>query len=210
MIQGGSSLGFNFKALQPIRVSRHQFGQNLNRDLTVQPRIARAIHLTHAARPQGRQNFILTESCTRGQGHESANYSPRENDFTETSSRSHNGRAFILIPPEAAKNLPRRARVARPGLVGANGRAGRSGSGSTSRWLASRRRGGFSCLLLPSADGRRWKLRGWFRPCGKVSRSLRGRTRSDDIATASATAASGESPCSTLLRRECLRGKESW
>ena len=52
-------------ALEPrdaIGIGREDIGKNLDRDVAVQPRIARAIHLAHATGPDGGEDFIWPET----------------------------------------------------------------------------------------------------------------------------------------------------
>src|SRR5262249_58468846 len=44
-------------------------GQDLDRDQAVEPRVARAIDLAHAARASGAENFVGTETGSGREGH---------------------------------------------------------------------------------------------------------------------------------------------
>jgi hypothetical protein len=70
MIQRGKYLRFTFEASEAVRIGSECLGQDLERDVAIQLRIARAIHLAHAARPEQAQDFICAKPCTRRQSHE--------------------------------------------------------------------------------------------------------------------------------------------
>ncbi len=70
MIQRGKSLRFTFEASEAVRIGSECLGQDLERDVAIQLRIARAIHLAHAARPEQAQDFVCAKPCTRRQSHE--------------------------------------------------------------------------------------------------------------------------------------------
>ena len=48
----------------------HAFGQHLDRDVTVQPRIGGAIDLAHPARAEERDDLVRADSGSRNQRHE--------------------------------------------------------------------------------------------------------------------------------------------
>ena len=50
------------QALARVRVSRRLAWQQLDGDLTIEPRVAGAIDLAHASRPEGGQNLVGAES----------------------------------------------------------------------------------------------------------------------------------------------------
>jgi len=55
-------------ALEPgeaIDVEHERLRQHLERHFTIQPRVARAIHLSHAAGPDGFFNLVIAEAGTR-------------------------------------------------------------------------------------------------------------------------------------------------
>ena len=66
MIEGGERLRFALEAREPVGVVREGLGQNLDRDLTIQLRVARAVHLAHAAFADAGDNFVDTETGTGG------------------------------------------------------------------------------------------------------------------------------------------------
>ena len=75
MIQRGEQLCLALETRQAIRVERERLGQHLDRDLASERRVAGAIHLTHAARPEkagdlecpdarpGIQRHVTCRSC---------------------------------------------------------------------------------------------------------------------------------------------------
>ena len=69
VIERGEHFGFTLEAREPIRIRRDGFGQDLQRDIPLQSRIARAIDLAHAARAQGGLDFIRPESSAGTEGH---------------------------------------------------------------------------------------------------------------------------------------------
>ena len=70
MIQMGDGFCFSFEALLVHRVAAELGGENLNGYCAVQPRIARAIYLSHPTRAQRRKDFVGPKSCCRGQRHD--------------------------------------------------------------------------------------------------------------------------------------------
>ena len=62
MIQRSQHLRFALEARQAIDVTRKGVGQHLNRDIAIQPRIARAIHLAHAAGADEADHFVRAET----------------------------------------------------------------------------------------------------------------------------------------------------
>src|SRR5579864_9542847 len=63
MIQRGDGTRFVNEALGKLRV------RYFDRDVAIQARVARPIHLAHAARADGREDFIGAEAVTCGKGH---------------------------------------------------------------------------------------------------------------------------------------------
>ena len=81
MVQSRRGFRFHLEALQPLRFRQDQLRQNFDGYIALQPGVARAVHFAHAARPNRREDFILTESSARGQGHGCGNYSSRAKLF---------------------------------------------------------------------------------------------------------------------------------
>src|ERR1700736_2240490 len=74
MIQRRDRARLAFKALAPLGVSRHGRWQNLDGDVTVQPPVARAVHLAHPAGAESGEDFIGAESRAGSQSHSAVNY----------------------------------------------------------------------------------------------------------------------------------------
>jgi hypothetical protein len=55
MIQCSDGFGFTLEALRELRVG------DFDGHVTIQPWITRAIHLSHTAGPDGREDFVVTE-----------------------------------------------------------------------------------------------------------------------------------------------------
>ena len=68
MIQRREDFGFTLKAGQPFRVSRDRFGQDLERDVAIQLRVACAIHLAHPTGPERREDLIRDRGACRKSG----------------------------------------------------------------------------------------------------------------------------------------------
>jgi hypothetical protein len=52
MVEGGECLRFAFETHQTIRIARERLRQNLERDIAIELRVARAIDLAHATRAE--------------------------------------------------------------------------------------------------------------------------------------------------------------
>ena len=61
--------GFLLEAPQAVGVGGEKLGQNLDRDLAIQPGVVRAVNFAHSARIQRRAYFILSENRSGSQGH---------------------------------------------------------------------------------------------------------------------------------------------
>ena len=69
VIQGGNCLRLLLKKPQPLGIAGKSCRQHLDRDLAVEPRITRTIHLTHAASTEWGKNFIWTKFGAGGREH---------------------------------------------------------------------------------------------------------------------------------------------
>ena len=58
MIEGGDGPRFPFELLAQLLVRRERRGEHLDGDHAIEPCIARAIHLTHAACPEQADDFV--------------------------------------------------------------------------------------------------------------------------------------------------------
>ena len=54
---------------QPPGIAGERFGQHLECYVTPEPRVLRAIHLAHAARPERREDLVGAEAGTAGHHH---------------------------------------------------------------------------------------------------------------------------------------------
>ena len=61
MVQGGSRLGFLLETTQTISVVGETGWEDFDRDPAIEAGIERAVHLTHAARPERTEDLIRTE-----------------------------------------------------------------------------------------------------------------------------------------------------
>ena len=62
MIERREHLRLALESRDAIGIGGEEFGQNLDRDVAVQPRIARPIHLAHAACAEGGNDLVRAES----------------------------------------------------------------------------------------------------------------------------------------------------
>ena len=68
MIQRREGLGFAREPCEPVGVARERVGQDFDRDVAIELRIARAIHLAHAAGTNGGEDFVRAEADAGGRG----------------------------------------------------------------------------------------------------------------------------------------------
>ena len=68
MIQRREGLGFARETRQSVGVGGERVGQHLDRDVAIQLRVARPIHLAHAAGPKGGQDFVRAKTCAEVEG----------------------------------------------------------------------------------------------------------------------------------------------
>ena len=59
-------LRFALEPREPIGVGGERLGQDLDRDVAIQLRVARAIDLAHAAGAEGRQDLVRAEAGAGG------------------------------------------------------------------------------------------------------------------------------------------------
>lgn len=69
VVEGGDYLGFSFKAGHPVGVPRESVGKDLQRNVTIQFRVACTVDLSHAAGSNRRDDFIRAEAHASSQGH---------------------------------------------------------------------------------------------------------------------------------------------
>ena len=65
MIERGHGHRLAAQTLARVRVSRQLAWQELDRDLTIEPRVAGAIDLAHAAGPDRRDDLVRAEAAAR-------------------------------------------------------------------------------------------------------------------------------------------------
>src|SRR5580765_5596374 len=77
MVERGEELGFAFEAGDAIGIDSEEFRQDLQRDIAIQLRVARAIDLAHPAGTQWGKDLVRAESCAGLERHSSlrADYS---------------------------------------------------------------------------------------------------------------------------------------
>ena len=69
MVQRRGRAGLLLESMEAIGVGRERDRQDLDRHVTTQPRIARAVDVAHAARANERDDFIGAEPCAGGKTH---------------------------------------------------------------------------------------------------------------------------------------------
>ena len=75
MVQRREHLRFATEPRQPIRVVRDGRQQNLDRDVAIQLRVARAKYFAHTASAERRDNVVQAEGCSRNEGQRWGEYS---------------------------------------------------------------------------------------------------------------------------------------
>src|SRR5262245_13297915 len=68
VIQRGDRARLAIEPLTQLSIGGECFGQHLDRDGAIEPRVARAVNLPHAAAANQRQNFVSAEARTWGDG----------------------------------------------------------------------------------------------------------------------------------------------
>jgi hypothetical protein len=64
MIERGEQLRLAFEARDAFAIGRHRRGKDLDRDVTLQPRVARAVHLTHASGTKCTEDLVGAQAST--------------------------------------------------------------------------------------------------------------------------------------------------
>src|SRR5262245_33788668 len=82
MVQRGEQLGLALKTGETIGILRERFGQNLDGDLALQPRIRRAIDFAHSACADQAENFVRAEPGARIERHWVVTLSPTRTEST--------------------------------------------------------------------------------------------------------------------------------
>jgi hypothetical protein len=69
VVQLGKDFGLTLKPSQAFRVTRDRLGQDLDRDLPLQPGVGGLIDLPHAADAKERRDLVGTNPCSGLQRH---------------------------------------------------------------------------------------------------------------------------------------------
>ena len=69
MVHRGQDVSFTLETGEPLAITGHFRRQHLQRDLALEFRISRAIHLTHASRAKGRDNLVVTDPAASRERH---------------------------------------------------------------------------------------------------------------------------------------------
>ena len=69
MIEGGKHFGFPLEPRKPVGIARDRCRQYLDRHRALQIRVGRAIDLSHAAGPDGRDDLVRAETGAGLKGH---------------------------------------------------------------------------------------------------------------------------------------------
>ena len=72
MRQRGDRLGLALEARERGRIGGQVRRQDLDRDLAIERRVARAVDLAHAARAERGDDLVLSERCAAGEAHREA------------------------------------------------------------------------------------------------------------------------------------------
>ena len=60
MVERSQELGFTLEACDPLWVTQHRLGKNLDSDFAIQLGIRRKVDFAHASRAEGREDFVRT------------------------------------------------------------------------------------------------------------------------------------------------------
>ena len=74
VVQGCEGLGFAREPSKPVRIVRKRVREDLERDIAIQPGIARAIDLSHAPFADRRGDFVDAETSTGREGQTAEDY----------------------------------------------------------------------------------------------------------------------------------------
>ena len=69
VIERRSELRLALEAREPLGIVRERVGQDLDRDVAAEPRVARAIDLAHAAGAESDKDLVDAEAKTASQRH---------------------------------------------------------------------------------------------------------------------------------------------
>ena len=68
-LSDGEDFGFALEAGEPLGIARKRVGQHLDRDVAIELRVGRPIHLAHAARADRWRRFHSAEAGARAESH---------------------------------------------------------------------------------------------------------------------------------------------
>ncbi len=71
VVQRSERLGLALEATQPLVVVGELLGQHLDRHLALEPRVTRAVDLSHRPGPEGTEDLVEGEGLAGGEGQES-------------------------------------------------------------------------------------------------------------------------------------------
>ncbi len=119
MIQRGEGLRFALEAREPVGVARERLGQDLDRDVAIELRVARPIDLAHAAFADLRGDFVDAETGAGSEGHrERSDYTGRDSKedglLLSERERLQRRNATILAPGRTPTSTARGASVSNP------------------------------------------------------------------------------------------------
>jgi len=69
VVQRGGCAGFLLESTEAIDVGRKCSGEDFDRDITSESRIARTVYLAHAASAEGGDDFVRAETGAGSEGH---------------------------------------------------------------------------------------------------------------------------------------------
>jgi hypothetical protein len=69
VVQRGGCAGFLLESTEAIDVGRECCGEDFDRDITTESRIARTIYLAHATRAEGGDDFVRAETGAGSESH---------------------------------------------------------------------------------------------------------------------------------------------
>ena len=69
MVERSEELRLALEAGEAVWIGSEEFGQDLQRDVAIQTRVPRAIHLAHPARADQGGDFVGAETSSRGEHH---------------------------------------------------------------------------------------------------------------------------------------------
>jgi hypothetical protein len=113
VIERRERLGFAFEPGEALGVVRERFGQDLERRVTRELRIARAIDFAHPAFADFGEDFVHADPSMRRQGHESAADYSRAVALRRCALRFARSSALIAALHGPRVSVPRFARVHR-------------------------------------------------------------------------------------------------